>query len=54
MNKQELLDKIEELKNSDDTDDTEMEHKCADRLLLNYINDKDITNAYDKIEKWYS
>ncbi len=34
--------------------DPEMAHAAADRLLLAYINNPDVTEAFDAIEKWYS
>jgi len=29
-------------------------HLEADNLLLDYINDEQITEAFERIEKWYS
>lgn len=34
--------------------DTEDAHYAADRLLLGYIRDLDITEAYDSVRKWYA
>ena len=34
--------------------DTEVMHLKADDALVEYINDQDITNAYEKINKWYA
>lgn len=34
--------------------DTEEIHRIADQLLLDYINDKEITDAFRNIRKWYS
>lgn len=45
---------IEELKLLQVVGDTEGQHGEADRLLLDYINDKEIAKEYDKIKKWYA
>lgn len=29
-------------------------HREADRLLLAYIGDEDVTEAFEAIEKWYA
>lgn len=29
-------------------------HEEADKLLLEYINDSEITQLFEKIEKWYA
>ena len=34
-------------------DDPEGDHKDADRALLKYINDPEITKAFNDIKKWY-
>lgn len=34
--------------------DTEEGHDEADGLLLKYINDQRVTDAYDDIPKWYA
>lgn len=34
--------------------DPEANHGYADELLLKYINDREITQAYDSIKKWYA
>lgn len=36
------------------SDDTEGAHCDADGLLLDYIGDPDIAEAYGNIEKWYA
>lgn len=51
MTKEELIKKLEELQK--DTD-LERSHGEADDLLLEYINDNDIREAYDKLDKWYA
>lgn len=45
---------IEELETCIETGDVESQHAKADRLLIEFIDDKEIKNAYDKIYKWYS
>ena len=50
MTKEELIDKLEELI----FDDPENGHMVADKLLLKYINDAEITESFDKINKWYA
>lgn len=37
-----------------DTGDLEMVHIEADDALLAYINDSEITEAYNAIGKWYA
>lgn len=32
----------------------EEDHLTADQLLLEYINDNEISEAFDNIRKWYS
>lgn len=51
MEKKELIDllQIEEAYG-----DPEAAHSNADELLLSYINDPDIRDAYSKIKKWYA
>lgn len=34
--------------------DRRTDHIEADRLLLAYINDEEVTKAYDAIHKWYA
>lgn len=51
MNKAELL---EELAKLNDLDDEETAHVKADKLLLRFIDDADVTLAYEKIDKWYA
>ena len=53
MNKQDLLEILryirEELK-----EDEERSHLAADEALLDYINDDDVTKAFNMIKKWYA
>lgn len=47
------LNKISERQESGDCD-YEFQHMNADQLLLDYINDENVTEAFNKIKKWYS
>lgn len=51
MEKQELIAELKELKK---LKDPESEHIHADELLLKFINDDDITKAFEDIDKRYS
>ena len=42
------------LKACADLHDPEAAHGEADDLLTQYINDAEITEAYDRIPKWYA
>lgn len=53
MTKEELIEKLKTL-NGRPEYDIEQDHKDADQLLLEYINDKEITEAFNSVEKWYS
>jgi hypothetical protein len=46
-----LIQELTEL--GDDRQDPEMSHRKADELLLKYINDHEITRAYDSVSKYY-
>ncbi len=50
MTKKELLEAFEEVKDLD----TENRHVALDDLLLAYINDPEISIAYDSYHKWYA
>lgn len=52
MSKDELLVKLKAL-HGDDLD-SEAAHIEADEWLLEYINDAEISEAYNEIEKWYA
>jgi len=54
MNKQELLERLKYIYDGGLQRDEEVCHLEADRALLAYINDTEITLAFDKIEKWYA
>ena len=49
--KEKLIKQLGELSKSDDT---ETAHAEADKLILNYLDDEEIKEMYDKIKKWYA
>jgi hypothetical protein len=51
MSKEELLKKLKELATGGDPEGA---HADADRLLLDFINDPAVTEAFDAIDKWYA
>lgn len=51
ITKEELIRKLNELA---EDDDYEMTHAEADDLLLLYLNDEEIKEAYDSVGKWYA
>ena len=51
MTKEELITK---LKQCELNGDTEAAHSDADDLLIKYINDVDIQDAYEQVDKWYA
>ena len=51
MNKEELILKLKKCQNNGVT---EIAHCDADDFLLDYINDKEITKEFNKINKWYA
>ncbi len=51
MTKEELLTKLTALRTSGDPEDAHCE---ADDLLVEYINDPDIAEAYGDVPKWYA
>ena len=53
MTKEELLIKLRGLADGSRFD-VEHDHVEADDLLIQYINDPDITEAFDAIKKWYA
>lgn len=50
MTKEELVEKLKACKNNA----TEEGHIEADCLLLEYINDPDVTAAFRALNKWYA
>jgi hypothetical protein len=51
MTKEELLATLQDI---DENWDMESGHKAADKALINFINDPEIKEAYEKIGKWYA
>lgn len=51
MSKEELLKKLSDCAESDDT---EAAHGDADDALIAYINDAEIATAYGMVHKWYA
>ena len=51
MTKKELIRKLNKLAK---TDDHEIHHIDADKLLLEYIADNNVCKAFNKIDKWYA
>jgi hypothetical protein len=52
MTKEDLISELDNI--AVNGDDTEIDHFNADELLLQYINDEDVSAAYGYIPKWYS
>ena len=50
LTKKELIKRLNELK---DCKDSQYRHIEADRLLIQFIEDKEIKEAYEAISKWY-
>lgn len=53
MEKEVLLKELKSLSRSQ-CSDYEITHSRADKLLIQYINDKEIEEAYNDVGKWYS
>ena len=51
-----LINELEKLANESVTSGADIEdlHMQADSLLLEYINNNDVTTAFNKIDKWYA
>lgn len=52
LTKQQLKDKLSLLGVTDG--DPEASHSEADKALLDYIGDKEVTKLFDDIKKWYA
>lgn len=39
---------------AEEAQDTEMEHYIADNALLEFINEPRVTDAFNRLPKWYS
>ena len=50
MEKEDLIKRLRDCNSGD----TENDHLTADDLLLEYIDDKEITDAYNEVDKWYA
>jgi hypothetical protein len=48
-----LIDELNEIAKHNDGD-IEANHSKADDLLLTAIGDKEVTQAYENIDKWYA
>lgn len=51
MTKEELIQKLKDL---DQMADTEVAHSRMEDALLEYINDEDITKAFNETDRWYA
>lgn len=51
MNRQQLIERMKALT---DGGDTETRHVAADALLLEYIGDDELTEAFNSLKKWYA
>ena len=49
MKKEEIIEQLKTLKG-----DPECDHSEADDLLLKFIGDKEITEAFENVTKWYA
>lgn len=61
MTKEELIERLNGIDNKvrkgEDNGrlyDTENGHKEADALIIEFINDKEIEEVYDSVQKWYA
>jgi hypothetical protein len=52
MTKQELITELNKIAKM--SGDIEVDHIKADDLLLKYINDNEVTTAFNNILKWYA
>ena len=53
MTKEKLIGRLEQIK-AKYGGDQEAAHMYADEALLEYIDDNDISEAYEAIDKWYA
>lgn len=55
MTKEELLEKLLALVEDEPRRyDPERDHEEADELLLAFIDDPNVTEAFERIDKWYA
>lgn len=52
MTKEELIEKLTKIYENGEY--PAPDHENADELLLQYIDDDDVRNAFERIEKWYA
>jgi len=52
MTKKQLVQRLTDIYNG--TLDPEEAHIQADQALLQYINDENVTKAFETIDKWYA
>lgn len=52
MTKKELIAALSEL--AGERGDAELDHLEADRLLIEYINDEQVADAFEAIQRWYA
>lgn len=52
MNKEELIKRLKYIKET--SGDTEADHIHVDKALTDFINDKEVTEAFNDIDKWYA
>lgn len=52
MTKEELIQNLKAL--SESNYDIEVGHGQADEWLLEYINDAEVTELFNELEKWYA
>jgi len=50
MDRKNLLEELEKLQVNEEP---VVEHEKADELLLQYIGDAEVTEAFNKINRWY-
>ena len=51
MDKNKLINELTILQSDDDNEEA---HKKADNLLLEFINDEEITSAFEDVPRWYA
>ena len=54
MTKQELIEKLKEVADRYNDRNQELGHSKADDLLIKYINDPEITEAFNAVHEWYA
>lgn len=52
MTKAQLIKRLKQL--TDDQSDVEGNHASADRALVAFINDPEVTRLYGELKKWYA